>query len=189
MSKTTVYLLRHAQTIPVEGVENSQWHLSTSGHEQAKALASKLAQLNADVVLSSPYVRARETLAPYLEQQGKDVILDASLSEAGLADTFMSPVEYQELMQRCWQDKDHTGDRESLNECKKRMVSALGRLVENHEGKTILVSSHGAPLAMVLSYFEVDYGYDNWVNMKMPDLFKLVYEDGQGRWEQGFVPA
>lgn len=91
----SVYLVRHAQSIGNrEGsyaVENAG-KLSDLGREQARNLRDALADVDVDVVASSPLERARRTIAPYLEARGETGEVWAELAE-GCHQAFEDPDE------------------------------------------------------------------------------------------------
>jgi 2,3-bisphosphoglycerate-dependent phosphoglycerate mutase len=62
---TTVYLLRHAQGQADRHILESDWPLSTRGREQAEGLKVLLAPLGIDVIYTSPYTRAVDTVTPF----------------------------------------------------------------------------------------------------------------------------
>ena len=84
----TIYLVRHAKA-----GDRSAWTgddflrpLSRRGQMQAEALLTQFAGLQIDRLLSSPYVRCVETLAPLGEHLGLEVELRDELGEgAGAA--------------------------------------------------------------------------------------------------------
>jgi phosphohistidine phosphatase len=61
-----LYILRHANAVkrdPVEYPDDSRRPLADAGHKEAKKVARRLHKMGVqiDLILSSPYVRARET--------------------------------------------------------------------------------------------------------------------------------
>ena len=86
----TVYLVRHAKA-----GSRRQWKgddelrpLSKAGHTQARALAKRLAAPGVTRVVSSPYVRCVETVAPLAKRVGVEVEISDALAEgATLADS------------------------------------------------------------------------------------------------------
>jgi 8-oxo-dGTP diphosphatase len=79
----TLYLVRHAKA-----GQRSDWHgpdrdrpLTKPGRRQAAAIAAHLALGRPPALLSSPYVRCRQTLAPLGDLVGIEVVDDLRLAE------------------------------------------------------------------------------------------------------------
>jgi len=79
------FLVRHAKA-----GSRSDWDgddpdrpLSKNGWKQAEALAKKLAKARPSVLVTSPYVRCRQTLEPLGERCGLPVTVDERLAEGG----------------------------------------------------------------------------------------------------------
>lgn len=76
--------MRHAKAgsrSRFRGPDDSQRPLSDAGHAQARALATRLAPLGVARLISSPYTRCRQTLAPLAEELGIAVESSPALSE------------------------------------------------------------------------------------------------------------
>jgi phosphohistidine phosphatase SixA len=79
----TIYLVRHAKA-----GSRHEWHgddqsrpLSKAGRRQADALAARLGELGVSTMVSSPFVRCVQTLAPLAEAVNGVVITDDCLGE------------------------------------------------------------------------------------------------------------
>ncbi|MFB6136079.1 MAG: histidine phosphatase family protein [Halobacteriaceae archaeon] len=73
-ARTDLYVLRHAESVgnATGDYDTSQsGELSERGREQARDLVDALAGFEFDRVVTSPYVRARETVLPYLRETGR----------------------------------------------------------------------------------------------------------------------
>ncbi len=83
MTSVAKYLVRHAKA-----GQRRDWHtddelrpLSNAGWRQATALADTLESLATGPLLSSPYLRCRQTLVPLAERRGVDVCDEERLRE------------------------------------------------------------------------------------------------------------
>lgn len=65
----TLYILRHAQAATPPGVSDRDRPLDETGRREARMVAGRLLQAGRrpDIVLCSPALRTRQTLAPHLE--------------------------------------------------------------------------------------------------------------------------
>lgn len=188
MSHTTIYLLRHAQTIPSNDISRAEWALSSTGKEQAEQLIDRLVPLGIDEVFSSPLRRAVETVVPFAGRLGLTIQTERAFGEQNACPNYMPPAEFQTLIAKYWQDVDFALEgAESLSQCQKRMLEGIRMVEKAHKGKNILISSHGEAIGALLKAFDSEYGYDDWARMNMPDVFKLVFSpDGTAQWDDDY---
>ena len=188
MLETIVYIVRHATSLPRQDVTNDEWELSSYGRQQADALVEAFESLNIDVVVSSPYPRAVDTVFPFTQK--KDILLQ---SEDGLRDQNMEeetlpPADFQSLTRAMWNDFEHSKDgSESNGVCQRRMVKVIKDICHDNEGKTVLVCSHAGPIAMFMKALDPSFTYDDWANMAMPHMYKIFYNGENFRVDAGFV--
>ena len=86
----TIYLVRHAKagSRKAWSGDDDQRPLSKRGRTQARAIAKSLAGEGVTRIVSSPYVRCRETVEPLAQRTGVDLELADALAEgAPLADS------------------------------------------------------------------------------------------------------
>jgi 8-oxo-dGTP diphosphatase len=93
----TVYLVRHAKA-----GSRRNWKgddelrpLSKAGRTQARALAKRLGGSAVTQIVSSPYVRCRETVVPLAERVGVEVELSDALAEGA------TPADSLRLLEKC----------------------------------------------------------------------------------------
>ena len=85
----TVYLVRHARagSRKAWSGDDDLRPLSKAGRAQARAIAKSLGDVGVTRIVSSPFVRCRETVEPLAKHIGIDVALADALAEgASLAD-------------------------------------------------------------------------------------------------------
>lgn len=182
---TTVYLLRHAESTVVPALPESDWPLSEAGVQQAGELPARLAPLGIDHVVSSPFVRAVETVRPFCEAAGIELQTDSDLSERRLSGHWIR--DFQEILRQTWADFDFAlPGGESSRACQERVVGCISRLATAARGQTLLVSSHGNAIALFLNSLDPAFGWSEWRAMRNPDLFRVVF-NGQPRWDRCFT--
>src|SRR5881628_945850 len=71
----TLYLVRHAQSMPKRSEPFSEWRLSPAGARQAEQLAGFLQPLEIARVFSSPFIRSLETARPFAQQHALQVVV------------------------------------------------------------------------------------------------------------------
>lgn len=177
MSDTTIYLLRHAQAIPQTGLKNRDWTLSDAGRIQSEALAKYLETLPIEAVYCSPFIRARQTLTPYVRDTDLKVRAHPGLVEHDFAPDCLTSDEYRAHMENLWNDTFHRADvyGETGADVQSRVMEAIREVGQEHKGQTVLMCSHAQPIAWALRRLDVNYTFEDWVNMPMPAIFRLIY--------------
>ncbi len=154
-SGNTYFMMRHGEaghnlteTISNDPLELN--HLTEKGREQVKATAETLKGEKIDIIISSPYVRTRETSEIMREALGlssEQVLFDEKIGELLVGDLGSNKwVDYMKLMPKelsTFDKKLKNG--ESMQDIKNRMTSFVYELEEKYKGKNILIVSHGAP--------------------------------------------
>ena len=157
MKDTTVYLIRHAETIQENGIRNTNEDsqminekeiLSVYGEEQSKRLSENVELNNIDVIWSSSYTRAKATAKYIANNNNLPINLDSNLNERKLGNLkelgkFMKDKKTRDPSQEQLLDRNFkTSDGESAEETKKRMTEFFDRILSEYEGKKIAVISH-----------------------------------------------
>ena len=186
--ETTIYLMRHAQTLPSPAQENDRWRLSAKGIEQASAMVPFLKEIGVQGVYTSPLERAEQTLGIFQAATGLPMQTHDGLIEHEIAKTYLPPAEFQQETRNYWDDADYAhADCESARECTDRMLNALSEIAAENEGETVLACSHLQPIALVLRHFDDKFTFEDWSNIRMPEIFKLIYTGNQGTWDRTFT--
>ncbi len=184
MTNTTVYLLRHAQSSPSDDVPEADWPLSPSGNEQAENLVDPLSRLGIDKVFSSPFRRAKDTVAPFCTYTNTEITIEEDLRERKLKNDSTAD-NWKVLIEKAWQDFNFAVPGcESGYSCQTRIANCLLKLVKANSGKRLLVSSHGNAIGLYLNKLDSSFGFLQWSNMKNPDLFKIAFVNGTPQWEK-----
>lgn len=187
MAETVVYLLRQAETMPQEDVDNVDWELSEEGKLQARDLAFKLNDCDISVIYSSPFKRAISTVKPLAEKLGLPILLEDGFRELIATKEYLSPVDFQTLTEKMWKDLTYAENgAESLRECQLRFMQSMNKVAKEHAGKNILICTHGTPLGAMLKVMDKSFGYDDWTKIKMPDVYKFVSNGKEGKWDKSY---
>ena len=140
-------------------------------------MVALLRDLSPDGAISSPYVRAIETILPFCDSAGLDIQTDPDLAERQLK-SFDLWLPFDELMHHLrlsfenWDYKMEGG--ESLNDTKGRVLRALKKIVQSDFERPI-VAAHGNLIAAVLGAIDPDFGFEQWRAMKNPHLYRLSF--------------
>ena len=156
---TELVLVRHGETVwntesRIQGHSDSA--LTALGLEQADAIAARLAGERFDALLSSDLGRARETAMAIAGRTGHRAIEDPRLRErnfgVGEGLTYGElDYQYPDVFSRVREtDPDfRIPSGESRRQFHSRVVSAFTSVAEAHDGKRIVVVTHGGVLAIL----------------------------------------
>ena len=158
---TLVLLVRHGQT-PTTGKllpgRAPGLHLADTGLEQARRAAERLGVLaRIDAVYASPLERTRETAAPIAAARNLKVQIDKGLLECDFGQ--WTGAELKQLMklpewntvQRAPSTFTFPGG-ESFTAMQGRIVGAIDRLRERHQGGVIVCVSHADPIKAAVAH-------------------------------------
>jgi 2,3-bisphosphoglycerate-dependent phosphoglycerate mutase len=176
---TILILVRHARSAPSADLPEEAFPLSEAGRRQALELAPVLAELGVEVLASSPYQRAIDTLQPYAGRAGLTVTVDHDLRERGLGAWLTSPEAVDEAIRRMHADLDfHLEGGESGRACLARYEAALARVVAANLGRTIAVGAHGGVIGHFLAGRVSNLPTEFWRRIRNPHLF--IFDAGGG---------
>ena len=135
-----------------------------------------LNSFNIGYYFSSPYKRAFETINSSPIQFDK-IVLDNRLRERKLSSTFIKDSEFEDSIKYLWQNPSESlSGGESNQDALARVLNLLMELEERYSEKTILLSSHGNLLGILINHFDPSFDYKKWGQMTFPDCF-LVDKD------------
>lgn len=185
----TMYLVRHAESQPSAELAEADWPLSTRGLAQAESLVAMMRGLGIGAIYSSPYLRARGTVAPLAAALGMAVSSVDALRERTLGSYIAGG--HIAMLERCWADASFAPPGgESNLACARRVSQAIAELAAAHAGEPIAVASHGNALALYLQTIDPSFGFEQWRAMRNPDLFHVVHDGERATWSRmNLAPA
>lgn len=70
-------------------------------------------------------------------------------------------------------------DGETLREIQNRNISALNTILEQYEGKNIIIGSHGTALSTISHYYDNSFGYEQFQEIKavMPWIVQFTFSE------------
>lgn len=161
---TRLYLVRHGQTEwnlegRMQGSKDSP--LTELGIYQAKQLGKSLDKVNIDMVYSSSSERTMTTAKIIVGQRELNIIPRDELKEMNFGFwegmTFDEIREkYEDLYQSFWNTPHLLNEcpGESFEELRDRLIGFVNRVIKDHEGKDILLVTHGVALKMIINSFK-----------------------------------
>ncbi|MEK7582796.1 MAG: class I tRNA ligase family protein [Patescibacteria group bacterium] len=157
----TYILLRHGEStknVPVDTLagklENDTHHLTQAGIDQVTASLEDIkAQGGVDLIVSSPFLRAKETAEVVAKAYGIPVAIDERLVEIFEGSMWDGkPVDEYLAAHQNWGYLDKDGDGESRQDVKERVSAVVRDLEKKHHGKRIAIVSHGDSLWLLKSF-------------------------------------
>ena len=158
---TEIIIIRHGET-EWNKTGRFQGHsdvpLSVEGRAQAEALGRNLALDHVDAIYASDLIRAMETAAPLAARFGLTVTPDPLLRELNFGAwegrSFNDVnAEHSDTMKRFYNDPEHADipESEPFPVFQKRVAGRVREIVRAHQGKRIVIVSHGASIRILLA--------------------------------------
>jgi alpha-ribazole phosphatase len=173
-------LIRHGQTdwnLAGRYQGQSDLPLNQRGREQALQIASSLDGTDLSAIYASDLARARDTAQTLAHTTGLEVHLDPRLREInqgeweGMRFAEIQAGYPQELKRRRESHLDFAPPGgETVQEVRKRVLSAVQEIVRRHPDQTVAIVSHGLALAVVRAH----YG-----NHPIQQVWDLVPDNGE----------
>ncbi|MBZ5201078.1 histidine phosphatase family protein [Planomicrobium chinense] len=180
---TTIGFVRHGITdwnIQRIAQGSSDIPLNETGREQARAIASRLAQEEPwDVIISSDLIRARETAETIAAELGMPIDeIDPRIRElsGGLIEG-TTEADRVERWGTDWREKDL--GREPLSAGVKRSTEAIQEAMEKYPGKRILMVSHGGLIGLALKNLLPD----RFEKILLNNTSITILENVESKWE------
>ena len=154
---TTVYFVRHAEP-NYNNHDDELRELTEKGLEDRKLITEYLSDKSIDVVLSSPYKRAVDTVMDFASYYSMTIEKIYDFRERKVDSEWVE--DFIGFCKRQWADFNYKyTDGETLAEVQKRNISALKQVLEQYENKNIVIGSHGTALSTVINYYDPTYGF------------------------------
>ena len=162
-----LYLIRHCRATGQE----PEAPLTADGRAQALRLRDRLSDLPIARIVSSPFLRARDSAAPLAEWLQLTVRIDDRLAERVLA---AEPAEdWRDRLRRSFDDPALAWPGgESGAAATARGLAALADAASGVEGPVAIVS-HGNLLALLLHSLDGRDGFAAWTALSNPDVFHI----------------
>ena len=176
---TTVYFIRHAEPErSADSIYNDKTYpLSEKGIIDRKLVTNFLQDKNIDLVLSSPFKRAVDTVVDFAERNCLTIELIEDFRERKISDAWID--DFMAFAERQWTDFSYKQpEGESLAEVQERNIDAFNNVLTRHAGKNIVIGTHGQALSAIINYYDNSYGFDDFKAMAhiMPWVVKMVFD-------------
>ena len=172
---TTLYFVRHAEP-DYTNHNDMERMLTKKGKEDRKLVTEYLADKNIDVVVSSPYVRAVDTVKHFADTYGLTMVMEEDFRERKIDSEWIEDFKTFTKMQ--WSDFNYKlSDGECLREVQIRNIEAVMKLLREYQDKSIVIGSHGTALSTIINYFNPRFGIEDFQRIKgiMPWIVKMIF--------------
>lgn len=157
---TKIYFVRHAEP-NYNNRDDMSRELSAKGMADRELVTQFLSDKNIDVVLSSPYKRAVDTVAHFADSKGLNIEIVDDFRERKVDGDWVE--DFTSFSKAQWADFDYKlSGGESLNEVQRRNISALNTILEKYKGKNIVIGSHGTALSTIINYYDKSFEYEDF---------------------------
>jgi 2,3-bisphosphoglycerate-dependent phosphoglycerate mutase len=167
-----LYVVRHCKAAG----QDANAPLTAEGLEQAERLVEFFEGVHIDRLITSPYLRAQQTVEPLAKKRGLAVETDERLMERVLAEGVQP--NWLEMLKATYEDLDlkYEGG-ESSREAMRRVVEAFEEVLKSDAGTTVFVT-HGCLMSLLLKHFDREIGFAEWQALTNPDVYVVeILED------------
>lgn len=174
---TKVFFVRHAEP-NYDNHDDRSRELSPRGMEDRKKVTSFLADKNIDIVISSPFKRAVDTVQDFADKNGLSVEIVEDFRERKVDSGWIE--DFASFSKKQWSDFSFKlSDGECLKEVQDRNISALNNVLKQYSGKNIVVGSHGTSLSTIINFYDNSFGYDDFERIRflMPWIVEFSFDE------------
>ncbi|HHT7139875.1 histidine phosphatase family protein [Bacillus cereus] len=173
---TIIYFVRHAHSTYTK--EEQERPLSEKGHLDAENVTHLLKDKHIDVVISSPYKRAIQTVQGIANTYHVSIEIEEDLRERLLSS---EPVaDFNDAIENVWEDWSFAYEGgESNDVAQRRAVICMQNILKKYEDKNIVIGTHGNIMVLLMNYFDSKYDFQFWKTLHMPDVYKLTFDNNR----------
>lgn len=164
---TNILLIRHCSATG----QDPDAPLTLEGLQQAKELIHYLKNYSVSKIISSPYLRAVQTIEPFAKHFDIPIHLDARLQERILSSSDLP--DWMEKLEETFNNfnlKFEGG--ESSAEALNRIEQCLKEITVEDDSFVVVVT-HGNLASLLLTSLDPNFGFEGWRNMPNPAIYKL----------------
>ena len=176
---TTVYFVRHAEADNSNRDERTR-PLTEKGMIDRALVTAFLQDKGIDVVVSSPFRRAIDTVADFAEQCCFDIEIIEDFRERKSDSDWVQDTDFWPFIERQWADFSYSlSDGECLNEVQERNIAALNEVLNKYKDMNIVIGTHGTALSTIINYYDKSYGFEDFMAMvnTLPWIVKADFDD------------
>ena len=160
--------------------------LTAIGQTQAVRLADVLATQGVELLVSSPYTRAQQSITPLAQRLGLPVEIDPRLAERVLS---AAPLErWREAIRKTFEELDLAWPGgESSRTAMVRGRAAVDTLL-TRPVRALVAVTHGNLMTLILRSFERTFGFEAWEHLSNPDVYCIEVDRDRVRVARTWAP-
>lgn len=173
---TIIYFVRHAEP-NYENHDDQSRELSAKGLRDRTLVTNFLSNKKITAALSSPYIRAIDTIREFTDRHNLKITLIHDFRERKVDSEWIP--DFSAFCQRQWADFNYKlSDGECLSEVQKRNISALSSVLHQYKDENIVIGTHGTALSTIINYYDPTFDYFDFVRIKslMPWIVKMAFD-------------
>ncbi|MDQ0170541.1 histidine phosphatase family protein [Paenibacillus tundrae] len=173
--KTTVYMVRHAESPYDEGNERTRG-LTAKGKADVEKVTKLLSDEGIDIILSSPYRRAVLSVEGLAQHLNLEIETFEDLRERHFSSDDV--IDLMSNIRNNFYNAEYVfPGGESNADCQNRSITVLKTILKEHKGKKIAIGTHGLVMTLMMNHFDSNYGLAFLDQLKKPDIYKMQFED------------
>jgi 2,3-bisphosphoglycerate-dependent phosphoglycerate mutase len=175
--KTIIFMIRHAESPFIFGQERTR-KLSEQGERDAEKITEIMRKEKVDVIVSSPYTRAIQTIEEIAHERNLEIQLFEELKERPIKGEYKLPEEdILQAIKKSYDDQDYgLSGGETMKQAQDRAIPVIKQMLIKYKGENIVVGTHGNIMTIIMNYFDAKYGFEFWESTTKPDIYKLCFE-------------
>jgi 2,3-bisphosphoglycerate-dependent phosphoglycerate mutase len=176
---TTIYFVRHCES-DTSIHDDRIRPLTTKGLADRELVTAYLQAKDIDIVLSSPYKRANDTISDYADKAGLGIHHVENFRERKIGNVWLPDDEFWQYIRQNWADFSYKlADGECLAEVQERNIAALNDVLARHKDKNVVIGTHGTALSTIINYYDKTYGFNDFMAMVkiMPWVVRMDFND------------
>lgn len=173
---THIYFVRHAEP-NYSNHDDFSRELSEKGMADRKLVTAFLKDKSIDVVLSSPFKRAVDTVKDFADTYGYEVITVEDFRERRVDNCWIE--DFNAFAGKQWEDFDYKlTDGECLREVQQRNIAALQQVLKQYAKQNVVIGSHGTALSTIINFYQPDFDYSCFERIRgiMPWIVRFTFE-------------
>ncbi|KYP81785.1 histidine phosphatase family protein [Ferroacidibacillus organovorans] len=174
---TEIYLVRHADSDYSSGDEETRT-LSERGRIDALTVTELLMKERIQMVCSSPYVRAIQTIKGTATRLGVTIDLDERFRERKFAQSDYIVTDPLEAIERSFIEPEFAlPGGESIRDVERRGISAMNEVLQKHNGKRVAIGIHGGIMTIIMHHYDSRFDFNFFRHLPKPDIYKLSFKN------------
>lgn len=163
-----IYIIRHCEA---QG-QPSESQLTAKGSKQAKYLVDFFSNVKIDRIISSPYLRAIQSVEPLSEKTNIKIEIDERLSERILCTKDLP--DWYEKLKATFNDMELKFEGgESSQEAKSRIANVVEEVLRGGNENNTVIVSHGNLISLLIKNYNSDFDFECWKKLSNPDIFQI----------------